>query len=62
MSVVVVLLSGIVWRGASAHFKGHVEAKCMLWAKQAGYKAWRAKAALSVSETVGKSGFQGSNQ
>lgn len=35
---VVVLLSGIVCRGASAHFMGHVEAKCMLWAKQAGYK------------------------
>lgn len=25
-----------MWRGASAYFKGHVEAKCILWAKQAG--------------------------
>lgn len=35
VSVVVVLLSG-VWRGASTHCNRHMEAKRVLWAKQAG--------------------------
>lgn len=67
VSIVVVLLSGIMWRGASAHFKAHVEAKCILWAKQTCTKVYfrtalRAMAGLSVSETVDKCGFWRSNQ
>lgn len=77
VSILVVLLSGIVWGGAHTHFRGCVEATRALWAKQAGVRhttpalqtstkayfrtAWLVTAAVAVSGTVGKCGFQRSS-